>query len=346
MPHIYDDNLLTFKWGIFFFIILLFLLACNSNNRRGVDICHFNKKTGTWQKKNIDSVKIKKHFDHGDFLADECEQYTYIEDAMFEQFLYDLKYDDAIDNRIINSKIDSVTRLNINGKRYQKIKNINGIEAFKNLQVLSCENNDLEELDLSKNVNLRELYCYNNKITKLNFSQNINLEILFCGSNKLSDLNVSENINLKELHCYNNQLKSLDVSNNTNLEKLWIQVNQLNNLDLTKNQNLTTLHCNHNQLLQNLDLINNSNLEFLYCHNNSLISLDVSNNPKLKTLHCNDNKLKRLNLKNVNSSLIIGSEFRSFNNPLLNCILVDSIILADKSWRYIDKTTRFSDSCY
>ena len=346
MLHLNALYSLTIKFGYFFLLILLLFSACKSDNSGGVDICHYDKGSDKWQTKTIDSAKVQKHLEHGDLMGGGCEQYTYVEDEIFEKILFDLGYDENIDNHILTSNIDSIILLNIEGRPDQKIKSLHGIEAFKNLQVLYCKDNDLEELDLSKNTNLRELYCYDNKITKLDLSNNINLEILFCGSNKLSDLNLSKNTKLKELHCYNNQLKSLDVSNNTNLEKLWVQVNQLIHLDLSKNTKLTTLHSDHNMLLENLDLKYNSNLEVLYCHQSGLISLDVSNNPKLTTFHCNDNNLTSLNMKNGNNKLLRGTDFKAFNNSNLKCIQVDHKGWSNRHWRYKDVLTIFSTDCY
>ncbi|MDH5413322.1 MAG: leucine-rich repeat domain-containing protein [Flavobacteriaceae bacterium] len=324
----------------------MILFSCNRNTAGGVDICHYDKKTGMWQTITVNKNKVQKHLDHGDPVGGGCEEYTFVEDAIFEEFLFDLGYDENIDNLILTSNIDSITHLNIEGRPDQKIKNLVGIGAFKNLQVLNCRGNDLVALDLSKNTNLRELYCYDNKITKLDLSNNINLEILFCGSNKLSDLTVSKNANLKELNCYNNELQGLDISNNVNLERLWVQVNQLTNLDLSKNIKLTTLHCNHNVLLENLDLKNNSNLEVLYCHHTGLTTLDVSNNQKLKTLHCNDNKLNNLNLKNGKNILLKSAEFKINNNPYLKCVEVDHKGWSDLHWTYKNTITRFSTDCY
>lgn len=345
MLHLDARYSLMIKFGYFFLLILLLFSACKSDNSGGVDICHYDKGSDKWQTKTIDSAKVQKHLEHGDLMGGGCEQYTYVEDEIFEKILFDLGYDENIDNHILTSNIDSIIHLNIEGRPDQKIKSLHGIEAFKNLQILYCKDNDLEELDLSKNTNLSELYCYDNKITTLDLSENINLEILFCGSNNLSGLDVSKNIDLKELHCYNNQLISIDLSKNINLERLWVQVNQLTGLDLSKNLKLNTLHCNHNKFLKNLDLKNNSNLEVLYCYQSGLTSLDVSNNPKLTTLYCNDNNLTSLNIKNRNNKLLRGTEFRAFNNPNLNCIQVDQKGWSDVHWQYKDSLTKFSSSC-
>ena len=201
MPHANLIHHVTTKFKYFFFLILLFLLACKSDDRGGVDICHYDKGTDTWQTITINNDKVQNHLDHGDPVGGGCDEYTFLDDDIFEKALLELGYDENIDNHILISTIDSITQLNIEGRPDQKIKSLRGIEAFKNLQVLYCKDNDLEELDLSKNTNLRELYCYDNKINKLDLSQNINLEVLFCGSNKLSELILNKNTNLKELHC-------------------------------------------------------------------------------------------------------------------------------------------------
>jgi len=196
MFNLISKHPVTKKVHYFILLTLLFLASCKRDSLGGVHICHYEKKTNTWQTITVNKDKIQKHLEHGDPVGGGCEEYTYVADTVFEQFLYDLRYDDIIDKHIFTSNIDSITYLNIEGRPGHKIKSLGGIEAFKNLQVLNCKENDLVAIDLSKNANLRELYCYDNKITKIDLSKNPNLEVLFCGSNKLSGLDVSRNINL------------------------------------------------------------------------------------------------------------------------------------------------------
>ena len=56
------------------------------------------------------------------------------------------------------------TYLSVNGKG---IKSLKGVELFKSLTHLECSENELTELDLSKNTALISVSCYENKITSL-----------------------------------------------------------------------------------------------------------------------------------------------------------------------------------
>ena len=47
---------------------------------------------------------------------------------------------------------------------------------------------------------LENLSCYNNRLTSLDVSKNTALEELGCSNNKLTELDVSNNINLKGLY--------------------------------------------------------------------------------------------------------------------------------------------------
>ena len=70
------------------------------------------------------------------------------------------------------------------------IKDLTGIEFFPELENLDCSENQLTQLDVSKNPKLKRLVCYENKLTSLD---------------------VSGNTSLTELHCYTNQLTSLNL---------------------------------------------------------------------------------------------------------------------------------------
>ncbi len=130
-------------------------------------------------------------FDATHFFAFDCNAITcpvYIPDAAFK------------------NKLLSIANLNINGDseiqcheaaRYtdqlsmnpvNNITDMTGIEAFIGLSVLGCDDNQITELDLSKNKALEVLYCENNPLTSLNLAN---------GNNHLmTDLHVYNNPNL------------------------------------------------------------------------------------------------------------------------------------------------------
>lgn len=128
------------------------------------------------------------------------------------------------------------------------IQSLKGIEHFPELTQLECGNNQLTELDVSKNTKLRDLNCFNNKLTTLDVSKNTQLTSLSCSGNQLTELNVTKNTQLVDLYCDRNQLTSLNLSKNTWLSLLWCQDNQLTELDVSKNTNLSRFQCYQNQI--------------------------------------------------------------------------------------------------
>ena len=83
------------------------------------------------------------------------------------------------------------------------------------LTYLSCHENRLSELDISKTNNLLELTCFNNKLTSLNIRSNVGLKSLQVGENLLVNLDISNNVALKYVECFlNPQLKCVQVNEN------------------------------------------------------------------------------------------------------------------------------------
>jgi Leucine-rich repeat (LRR) protein len=68
--------------------------------------------------------------------------------------------------------------------------------------------------------NVKYINCSEQQIINLDVSKNIALEVLSCYNNQLTNLYISQNTILKELYCFSNQLISLDISKNAMLERL------------------------------------------------------------------------------------------------------------------------------
>lgn len=184
-------------------------------------------------------------------------------DAKFLEYVK--QFDTDGNGSLSQAELEKVTVIYVLG---MGIKDLTGIEFFPELEDLDCSENQLTQLDVSKNPKLKRLVCYENKLTSLD---------------------VSGNTSLTELHCYTNQLTSLDLSKNTALTKLDCALNPLTSLDVSNNTALTYLDCNYNQLTS-LDLSQNTALTKLGCHDNQLTSLDLSKNTALDTLDCSGNK--------------------------------------------------------
>jgi len=113
------------------------------------------------------------------------------------------------------------------------IKSLKGIEWFPNLAHLSCNNQKLTEVDVSKNKELDILELDDNELTSIDLTENPNLMTLSLKGNKLKSIDLSKNRFLSEVILGNNELESLDLSKNPEITLLWVANNQLTSLDLT-----------------------------------------------------------------------------------------------------------------
>ena len=89
-----------------------------------------------------------------------------------------------------------------------------GIEYFTALEYLYCYDNELTELDLSRNTKLKELNCSTNRLTVLDLSQNPKLKRVICSDNALTALNLSSNSKLTNLNASGN-IREITLTGNT-----------------------------------------------------------------------------------------------------------------------------------
>ncbi len=173
---------------------------------------------------------------------------TNFPDPIFRQYVLDnIDYDGdgvLLDNELYYGFIDVSN---------SGISSLKGIEYFKYLGSLYCEDNQLTSIDISNATELLEFRCNNNNLTSLDVSNNTALTRLECYNNQLIELNLGNNTALiDDLFCYNNQLTELDVSNNTALTILNCSNNQLVALDVSATQ-LTTFWGYNNRKNINVD---------------------------------------------------------------------------------------------
>ena len=126
---------------------------------------------------------------------------TIFPDVRFRNFLKSQSY--GADEILTAEEIASITSINMIGRYIESLK---GIEYFTALTILSCGDNNLTELDVSKNTALTSLTCSNNKLTSLDVSKNAALTGLNCSMNMLTSLDVSGCPLLTSLSCYQNQI--------------------------------------------------------------------------------------------------------------------------------------------
>ncbi len=177
----------------------------------------------------------------------------------------------------------------------RNIQDLSGIEFFTGITGLACDENQLTDLDISKNTALTYINCSYNQLTGLDVSQNTNLTSLYCWNNQLTALDVSDLTTLYDLSCDDNQLTAIDVSNNTELVFFDCSGNQLSAIDISKNTKLEYLNCSEN-IITVLDLAKNNALNKLSAESNQLTSLDVSHNTALEIFGCANNQLTTLDL--------------------------------------------------
>ena len=105
-------------------------------------------------------------------------------DSVFRNYIRDEKDTDG--NGLLSpEEIEAVTFLEVNGYDLEEpISSLKGIEIFENLQSLSCNSNNLTELNLEKNQHLTTLYCLDNQLTSLHLDGNTSLETVVCTGNQ------------------------------------------------------------------------------------------------------------------------------------------------------------------
>ena len=254
-------------------------------------------------------------FDSPDFVLK-------FKDAEFQRFLKERC--DTNHNGKLDAQELSITEMTIPDD--YKIKNLEGIRFFEDLETLDCHGIGLTTLNVGKNFKLRELDCSYNQLKEYYPILSSGLKILNCSHNNLTymDLGILHGLKLEEVDCSynkiwrivmrseeelvkfdcsNNELMALDVSRCYQLKQLNCSVNQLVELDVKNQTNLTLLDCHHNELTE-LNVSKNQNLASLTCDGNQLTTLDLSKNTSLSHLSCAENRLACVDFSNMVGSTI------------------------------------------
>ena len=251
------------------------------------------------------------------------EIYLNIPDENFETRLIALGIDSdgIINQKLLKTEAEKVTHLDLYlSSSFGKISDLSGLEGFTQLTYLTVDRQNIQEIDLSKNIELDTLNLFGNNLSSLDISHNTNLILLNASSNNLSSIegiaaaqaihtidlswNNFEEINIQNqaveiLFMSNNLLKSINTIDAPNLKNVMISNNQISFAEFSSNTLLETLLISGNKL-SNLAIEQNQNLTHLYASSNWLTALDVSNN---------------LNL----------IDLRVHNNPDLTCIKINDI---------------------
>ena len=239
--------------------------------------------------------------------ADVALNATNFPDIIFRTVIFgivDTNQDFTLSDAEIAAMNGTLLDISSNSDISYEITSVKGIEFFPNLSGFYCDNNLIEEIDLSKNTSLIYFSCANNKLKTLDVSSNTALQRLDCSRNQLTALTLSSNTNLEMLDCSNNHITALDLSNCSKIINLLCTSNDIAQLNLSGCTELSILRCYENKLTA-LDLTDCAKLVSLSCTNNQLTELDLSKCTPLESLLCFDNKLESLNVKGLASLLNI-----------------------------------------
>lgn len=205
-----------------------------------------------------------------------------------------------------------------------KVSMVN-VTGLSFLTSISCNNNELTDIDLSTNSKFRVLSCNNNKLTNINLGDSDDFKLLFCSNNQLVNLTINPALSI--LHCYNNLLTHLDLSNNTDMAYLYCSHNRLTTLDFHDITSIYVLDCFDNQLTE--IIYNNplSNLSGFNCHNNCL---------KLSTLYNlsqfpQDSSKRKPGTQRWIENLDPNSSFSLSGEMVLNDIQTQFVIMKDST---------------
>ncbi|HGS8920127.1 TPA: cell wall-binding repeat-containing protein, partial [Clostridioides difficile] len=175
-----------------------------------------NNNIKSYKRKNVKEIDISNKF------VDESFRRDIVEKVLDNR-------DDPLTNEVASkdnykiyesdlNKIESCLELDLHKNpdvsNPNKIDNLDGIENFRNLEKLDCSSNNLESVDLSKNIKLKYLDISGNKILNINLKNNNLINELHCDANKLSSLDLKNNKNLVSLFFTSNELTEIDLSNN------------------------------------------------------------------------------------------------------------------------------------
>ena len=121
----------------------------------------------------------------------------------------------------------------------KKIKDLKGVEFFKELTELHAYGNKLTTLELD-NPKLTHVLCFHNELTTLKVKSE-NVEIVDCADNHLTSLDIASK-KLVSLACDNNDLTTLDISKYPNLNALSAVCNYITDIDTSANPLLEEIY--------------------------------------------------------------------------------------------------------
>ena len=194
---------------------------------------------------------------------------------------------------------------------YLNITDLEGLQYFTNLKVISTYYANFPNFNQPSLVNLEQLSLLNSvgysSLTSVDVSNNTNLVKLQCSSDLITSLDLSNNTLLQTVDIYCPSLTSVNFSNLVNLKNL-SYLGKLPTIDVSYAVNLLNLNCIGSSgtfsyplenRLTSIDLSNQTKLINLDLTGNLLSSLDLSFCPNLERISISNNLLSTLNISNV-----------------------------------------------
>ncbi|MEO8150738.1 MAG: T9SS type A sorting domain-containing protein [Bacteroidia bacterium] len=240
-------------------------------------------------------------------------QYITIPDPNFRIWLNANGFSSCLSGNQLDTTCSAVVSAKTINCSYASISDLNGLQYFDSVTVLSCSYNLLWNLPPLRS-ELLQLDCYQNNIANLP-ALPAGLQVLHCENNNLSGLPALPPA-LQSIYCYGNTITSLpplpsglvylDCSHNSltglpslpaTLTQLDCDYNTLAALPMLSSL-LSTMDCSHNQLTTFPAFP--QTLRTLYCSYNQLSTLPALSD-SLRTLDCSHNLIT--NLPSLNDSL-------------------------------------------
>ncbi|MGN0367368.1 MAG: Ig-like domain-containing protein [Wujia sp.] len=217
-----------------------------------------------------------------------------------DKYIYDYVSNPDIMNAEVEYVLNNLTSIWVGGNTKGSLTEVIA-KNCPSLEYVRCNNNNIQNLDLSGDSALKYLNCENNSLKEVSLTGLSALQAVNASNNVLTGLDVSGNVALKELYLEANKLSALDVTANTVLEALSLTSNELESTvtvnsekeyisqDVSKNTALKALFCSKTGI-EYLGLDTNVALEELVCESNHLTSLNLGNCTALKTVNATNNK--------------------------------------------------------
>ncbi len=245
-----------------------------------------------------------------------------------------------------NGEIELSEALAVNGTldvSNAGIVDLTGIEAFKNIRMLSCHHNQLTSLDLTGQLKLAHVDCSYNQLNSLVFAE------IYDNGDDWSYYDYYGNVDFPGfglIDCSHNSLSALDLNELLSVWKLNCSYNTFSELDFSGLVSIVNLDCSHNSLQQlslgncqiSSEFLSFEDIPHLNCSFNALLALDLSGQepyssigyPDPVYIDCSYNQLVSLTLP-IEETLFL-EELNASHNALTTFNFSTPVNVSDLSY--------------